>query len=199
MNYRPYLLVTALGLAACQSPNPYTASSRPLPPAPPQAAQTLDLSAYPAAPRDFGRYRTWSWRDAPAGSTWASGELLREAVLNGLDQRGLRPAQAGKPSDLQASAALSVETRQYQTQDSFGTYYGSGPYWGDRYGMYGSVPLIRTYERQVVVVHIDLFDARDGQPVWSGSAEASAEGDQSARAGALRQAVNDALTQYPPR
>lgn len=193
------VLLAGLALSACQSQNPYTASSVPLPPAPPQAANAVDLSAYPAAPRDYGRYRTWSWLGAPPASAWASPELVQEALINGLDQRGLRPAQPGQKGDLQASAALSVETRQYQTQDNFGTYYGHGPYWGDSYGVYGSVPLIRTYERQVMVVRIDLYDAHDGQPVWSGSAEADAEGTRSEQAAAVRQAVNDALTQYPPR
>ena len=59
----PILLTLALLLGACQSPNPYKAESRPLPPAPPGAASTFDHSAYPAAPRDFGRYRSWTWLD----------------------------------------------------------------------------------------------------------------------------------------
>ena len=56
------LLLISLGLAACQGSNPYVAQSRPLPPAPPQAATTFDRSAYPAPPRDYGRYRNWSWQ-----------------------------------------------------------------------------------------------------------------------------------------
>ena len=44
------LLLMCLGLAACQSSNPYVAQSRPLPPAPAQAATTFDRSAYPAPP-----------------------------------------------------------------------------------------------------------------------------------------------------
>ena len=48
MYRRVALLVLSLGLGACQSPNPYTASSLPMPAAPPQAANAIDLSAYPA-------------------------------------------------------------------------------------------------------------------------------------------------------
>jgi len=197
--HRPLLIGLLLGLAACQSPNPYSASSNPLPPAPPQAANHLDLSAYPAAPRDYARYRNWAWRDGrlPTGTAWASAELLQEALSNGLDQRGLRPAQASAPADLRVAADLHVERRLRQVQEDYGSYYGHGPY-NNRYGMYGQVPLVRTYEEEVLVVRIDLFDGSDGQPLWSGNAEALNQGSQAERADALREAVRKALADYPP-
>ncbi len=184
-------------LVACQNPSPYVAEGKPLPPAPAAAANHFDRSAYPAAPRDYARYRDWAWRSQPAGSAWADGALLAETVAGGLDQRGLRPVRSGKRADLLVSSELSVERRQYQVRDDYGGYYGSGP-WGDHYGMYGSVPLVRTYEEEVVVVRIDLFDGSSAQPVWSGSAEARNTGSQSERAEALRRAVEDALGAYPP-
>ncbi|MCF5779238.1 DUF4136 domain-containing protein, partial [Pseudomonas poae] len=49
-----------------------------------------------------------------------------------------------------------------------------------------------------VVVRVDLFDARSGQPVWSASAETGSSGSLGERADALRQAVQKALTAYPP-
>lgn len=194
----PLLFSTFLLLVACQGSNPYVADSRPLPPAPLNAANHFDRSAYPAAPRDYGHYRNWSWRDGqlPAGSAWADSALLAEAVGNGLDQRGLRPAQTAA-ADLLVSADLRLERRQVQVRDDYGSYYGHGPY-GDRYGLYGSVPLVRSYEVEVAVVQIDLFDGRSGQPVWSGSGEAQQAGRQSERADALRQAIADALGHYPP-
>ncbi|WP_220815902.1 DUF4136 domain-containing protein [Pseudomonas paralcaligenes] len=184
-------------LAACQSHNPYVTDGKPLPPAPPGAAEHFDRSAYPAAPRDYGRYRDWSWRQQPAGSAWADGALVAEAVGGGLDQRGLRPVRPGKAADLLVSASLRLEKRQYQVRDDYGSYYGNSPY-GDRYGMYGHVPLTRTYEVEVAVVNIELYDGASGQPVWNGSAEARGEGSRSERADALRRAVADALGAYPP-
>ncbi|MCY1287189.1 hypothetical protein D9M70_361760 [compost metagenome] len=128
-----------------------------------------------------------------------SAEQLQQILGSGLEQRGLRQAQPGRPGDLQARADVHVEQRLYQMQDNVGGWYGSGPYWGDRYGLYGSVPIVRSYERQVLVLRIDLFDAGSGQPVWSGSAEADADGSSSDRSAALRQATRDALEQFPPR
>lgn len=200
-------LTLGIGLAACQSPpNPYVASSNPLPPAPPQAAQTFDASAYPAAPRDYGRYRNWAWvnNQLPVGSNLADPAQIAEAVSNGLDQRGLRPARAGIP-DLRVAADLHVERRLQQVTDDYG--YGGygggyGPGYGSRgpygYGAYGPPPVTRTYEVQVLVVRIQLYDGSSGQPLWSASAETGTQGSESQRADALRKAVEKALTAYPP-
>lgn len=198
MKSRLAVLVLTLGLTACQSENPYVASSSPLPPAPPQAASTLDMSAYPAAPRDYGRYRNWSWLNGqlPAGSTWADSAQIAEAVGNGLDQRGLRPAQNRQTADLRVSADLHPEIRLRQVRDDYyDPYYGG---YRNGYGGYATVPVVRTYQEQVIVVRISLFDGRSGQPVWSSSAETAAGGDQAQRAKALREAVQRALATYPP-
>lgn len=208
MKRRLALLSLCLGLAACQSPNPYRAVSAAIPPAPPHAANAIDMSAYPAAPRDYGRYRNWTWLNGqlPPGTLWADSAQLAEAVSNGLDQRGLRPSQNPQAADLRVAADAHAETRIRQVRDDYyDPYYGGsgvGYYGGNGYrngyGGYASVPVVRTYQEQVVVVRISLFDARSGQPVWSASAETASGGDQSTRAKALRQAVQQALTAYPP-
>ena len=150
MKSRAGLLLICLGLAACQGSNPYVASSRPLPPAPPQAASTFDRSAYPAAPRDYGRYRSWAWLNGqmPPGTAWADSAQVADAVSSALDQRGLRPLRDNRPADLFVSADLRLETRLRQVQDDYGYYGGYGGYnrygYGPGYGMYGSVPMVRT-------------------------------------------------------
>lgn len=205
------LSLSALLLSACQSSNPYVASSRPLPPAPPQAATTFDASAYPAPARDYGRYRSWSWRNGqlPAVSANTDPAQLAEAVASALDQQGLRPAH-NAPADLLVSADMRIErrVRQVRDYDSYDPYYGPGgsPYGGVGYGgyrngfgAYGNVPVVRTYEVAVTVVRIDLFDARSGQPVWSASAEGSSAKDSPReRESALRDTVHKALSGYPP-
>ncbi|CAK13596.1 DUF4136 domain-containing protein [Pseudomonas entomophila] len=210
MLYRSLCLaLLPLALAACQGSNPYVASSNPLPPAPPQAANTFDASAYPAAPRDYGRYRSWSWRNnqLPSGMASADPAQLADAVSSALDQHGLRPARNG-PADLLVSADLRLERRlrQVRDYDYYDPYYGPYPYgsigyggYRNGYGAYGSVPIVRTYEVEVLVVRIDLFDARNGQPVWSASAESGSGKDSPRdRENALRESVDKALSGYPP-
>ena len=201
MNSRSGLLVVCLGLAACQGSNPYVATSNPLPPAPPQAANTFDRSAYPAAPRDYGRYRSWAWLNGhlPPGTAWADSAQVAEAVSNALDQRGLRPLHDNRPADLFVSADLRMETRLRQVQDDYyGGGYGGYNGYGPGYGGYATVPIIRTYQEQVVVVQVDMFDAKSGQPVWSSSAETGNRGSESERADAIREAVEKAMSAYPP-
>lgn len=206
MPYRVVLALTCLALAACQGSNPYVADSRPLPPAPAQAATTFDQSAYPAPARDYGRYRSWAWRDGqlPAGNASTDSAQLAEVVSNALDQRGLRPARGGR-GDLLVSAGMHTERRlrQYRDDDypSYGGYGGMGyrhGYYGNSYGVYGSVPVVRTYEIEVLVVRVDLFDAGSGQPVWSASAESGSQGSLADRDEALRKAVEKAMSGYPP-
>jgi hypothetical protein len=203
MKSRSGLLVICLGLAACQGSNPYVATSNPLPPAQPQAGNTFDRSAYPAPTRDYGRYRSWAWLNGhlPQGTAWADSAQIAEAVSNALDQRGLRPLHDNRPADLFVSADLRLETRLRQVQDDYGYYgagYGGYNRYGSGYGMYNTVPIVRTYQEQVVVVRVDMFDAGTGQPVWSSSAETSNKGSQGEQANAIREAVEKAMSAYPP-
>lgn len=194
---RTILLATCLLLAACQGSNPYQAESLPMPPAPADAHTRLDLSAYPAAPRDFSRYRSWNWQQLPAGGAWATPEQVAEAIAGEIDQRGLRPATTGS-ADLLVRARMSLEQRLRQVYDDYGGYYGGGPY-HRHHGVYGHAPMVRSYQEEVVVISIELLDARDGQSLWVGMAESLAGRDGAARMDALRSAVRKALENYPPR
>jgi len=97
---------------------------------------------------------------------------------------------------------LERRLRQVRDYDTYDPYpYGSVGYGGYRhgYGGYASVPVVRTYEVQVMVVRIDLYDARTGQPVWSASAESGSDKDSPReRENAVRDAVHKALSGYPP-
>lgn len=200
MSLRILLISTSLTLTACSSPNPYSPQSTPLPPAPAAAAQTFDRSAYPAAPRDYGRYRSWAWQNGqlPAGAGWADPAQIAELLANSLDQHGLRPAQGGAKADLLVSSQVRTERRQVEIYDDRGAYYGRSPY-GNTYGVAGSVPLRRTYEEHYLIVQVRLIEAASGVEVWSNSAENRTTDDgQAARNKVLRQTIQDALSNYPP-
>ncbi|MNJ71743.1 hypothetical protein D3C77_683210 [compost metagenome] len=104
------------------------------------------------------------------------------------------------------SADLRVERRLqriYHDYDRYAGYPGLYPYgyYHPHYSGYGlgaSVPLVRTYPIEVLVLNIELLDARDGQPVWQGSAVAATDSDRRQRADRLHDAVREALAGYPP-
>ena len=111
---------------------------------------------------------------------------------------GLRPLHDNRAPDLLVSADVRLEKRLRQVQDDYGYGYGGYNRYGNGYGMYNSVPVVRTYEVTVAVARISLFDARTRQPVWSTSAETTSQGSLSERADALREAMQKAMTAYPP-
>lgn len=203
----PLLCPLLLGLAACQGSNPYTSESEPIPPAPP--IEQIQSPIYPAAPRDFSSYQSWSWRNPPAGTASLGGEELQEMISGALDQRGLRPAPQGDKGDVQISASAQMETRVRQVYDDYsprvgvgvgaGRYGGYGPGYNSGYGIGTSAPMVRNYEEEVVTVRIEMIDSASGQSVWSNRAQARSGGKQSERKDAAREAVNRALADYPPR
>ncbi|MDV7213351.1 DUF4136 domain-containing protein, partial [Azotobacter beijerinckii] len=131
---------------------------------------------------------------------------LQETLSAELDRRGLRPVRPGATADLRVAAQLALEWRIRAYEDYYGSlggYYGYGHgHYHDHdhygYGAWGAVPIVRSYEEQVLVVRVELNDGADGQPVWSGSGEARTDDDPGQRADALRQAVRRALKGFPP-
>ena len=200
----PLLCPLCLALAACQSSNPYTEESEPIPPAPP--VEQIQSPIYPAAPRDFSSYQSWSWRNPPAATATLASEELQEMVSAALDQRGLRPAPARAKGDVQISASARMETRVRQVYDDYGPrvgvgagrYGGYGPGYGSGIGIGTSAPMVRNYQEEVVTVRIEMIDSASGQTVWSNRAESRSGDTQAERKDAAREAVNRALSDYPP-
>lgn len=188
-------LLLCLSLAACQSTNPYQGESAPLPPAPP--IEQIQSPLYPAAPRDFSAYRSWSWYAPPAATASLSSEELQEMIAGALDQRGLRPAPEHTGSDVRISASAALERRLRQAYDEYDPYFSSGRH-GASYGTWYRAPMVRTWEEEVVSVRIQLHDASSGLVIWSNQAEARSAGSRSERKEAVREAVKRALADYPP-
>ncbi|UTW09381.1 DUF4136 domain-containing protein [Pseudomonas benzenivorans] len=157
--------------------------------------------------RDFASYRSWSWQepavqykpDDPRLNSGLTEQRLRTAIAAQLEQRGLRAAKPGATADLRVQAWLIVDDRQQQVSTSYGG--GWAGHWG---GVWGGPAYVetRTLDYQVGTLQIDLFDGRDGQLVWRGSAAQSLRGDAAGpaeRDATIRQTVAKVLGQYPPR
>jgi hypothetical protein len=201
MNRLILLLSASLTLAACQgqSANPYSAQSVALPPAPATAAQTFDRSAYPAAPRDYGQYRSWAWQNAqlPASAGWADSAQITQTLVDSLDQRGLRPAQNGAKADLLVSASVHMERQQMHTYDDTDLYYGNSSA-GNLYGASRSLPIRRNYEQNVLIVQVQFTEASSGLQIWSDRAESVSSDDKNQHDALLRTTMQQALSSYPP-
>ncbi|MDR0277128.1 MAG: DUF4136 domain-containing protein [Paucimonas sp.] len=182
---RVILLSLLAMLAACQSNN---------------VTQDFDAS------RDFAGYRSWTWQepalqyrpDDPRIKSDLTEQRIRQAVSEQLDQRGLRPAQAGSRGDLKVQAYLIVENRHQQITTQYGG--GWGGYWGGYWGG-PAMAETRTVEYKVATIQLDLFDGRDGKLVWRGSAEQVMNHyppTPEERNAAIQKTVAQVLSNYPP-
>jgi len=186
MRARHLLLPLLLLLGACQSPPP-----RP----------DFDPG------RDFAAYRSWSWQepglqfqpDDPRLRSDLTEQRIRGAIAQQLEQRDLRPTASANGADLRVQAWWIVDNRQEQVSTQIGGAWGD-PWRGGFWGGPGYVET-RTLDYQVATLQIDLFDARDGQLVWRGSAEQLLNRRQSSpqqREAAIQALVARILSQYPP-
>jgi len=156
--------------------------------------------------RDFAAYRSWSWKepalqyrpDDPRIKSDLTEQRIRQAIVDQLDQRGLRQAPAGGRGDVQVQAYLIVEDRQQQVTTNYGGGWGSpwNGYWGGP--MYNET---RNISYKVATVQIDLLDGKDGKLVWRGSDERMLSNSPTPtdRSLALRETVGRILSNYPPR
>ncbi|MET0125770.1 MAG: DUF4136 domain-containing protein [Pseudomonas caspiana] len=170
------------------------------------ACQTSQINRDFDSSRDFGAYRSWSWKepgvqyqpDDPRIKSDLTDQRIRQSIGEQLDQRGLRMAPSGANGDLKVQAWLIMENRQQLVSTNYGG--GWGP-WGG-YG-YWNAPMTetRSVDYKVTTLQIDLFDGKDGKLVWRGSTERILNQDNApnARETAIRQTVAKILEQYPPR
>jgi len=180
------LLPLLLILSACQTP---------------QLERDFDPS------RDFAAYRSWSWQepgvqykpDDPRINSDLTGQRIRSAVSEQLEQRGLREAAANSAGDLKVQVWMIVDNRQQQVSTQMGGSWGNP--WGG--GFWGGPSYVetRTLDYQVSTLQIDLLDGKDGKLVWRGSAEQVLRNRQpspSEREASIRSTVAEVLSLYPP-
>ncbi|CAM5263278.1 hypothetical protein SSTU70S_03197 [Stutzerimonas stutzeri] len=92
---------------------------------------------------------------------------------------------------------MRSETRLRQVYDDYGSYYGRGRY-GSDYGMWARTAGADLRGNRTRL-NLELFDPRRAAVVWSNQAQARQGGDRSQLRDALRDAVDRALADYPPR
>jgi hypothetical protein len=160
------------------------------------------------ASRDFGAYRSWSWKepglqyrpDDPRIKSDLTEQRVRQSVSDQLDQRGLRMAAPGSKPDVTVQAFLIVEDRQQLISTSYGGGPWGGPWRGGYWGGAGMTET-RNVDYKVSTLQIDMLDGKDGKLVWRGSTEQVLNTGQTTpveRDTAIRQTVAKVLEQYPP-
>lgn len=146
---------------------------------------------------DFGKLRTYAWRDSSAAEQPPEVSALTLQALRGAIERelGLRGLQRGDPPDVLVSVRAGSRDRLRTT------FWGRDPFfYGDRYGRYPPWPItdrrtVDTYQENLVA--IDMFDAKTAKPVWSGIGATTAALSADDRE-AIDTVVTRILSDFPP-
>lgn len=120
---------------------------------------------------DFSRYRTYAWREKPAGGTALAMQRIVSRIDAQLQSKGWRLVPG---DDADIAVAAHVATHQEHRLDSF----YDGPMWTGWgwYGPWAWAPSM-AYQRTRVTSYtvgtlvVDMFDTRTKRAVWSGIAE----------------------------
>lgn len=163
--------------------------------------QTASLSELDYNTRlDFSSWQHWQWASpgieltGPNPASELDADRLHDIISNELLQWGY--LQTGKPDFL-------VRARLGREQHTERVYYRHGShYWNDPWSRYRGPGWIESREvhYQVLILHLELLDARTGKLAWRASEQWPASHSQkpAQREAELRKAASKLLRQFPP-
>jgi hypothetical protein len=139
---------------------------------------------------DFAQYKTFMWIKEPQ----TTNPLMRQRVIDdvnaALTGKGLKLVTSGADLCIAAHAA----TRERHTLNTFYDGFGGGWRWGGRFG--SATTTVDTYTVGTLVV--DIFDAKNKEAIWRGSASDSVSGNPEKNATNLNKAVEKMFKNFPP-
>jgi Domain of unknown function (DUF4136) len=173
-------------------------------------AQTVKVNWRTGAP--FSTYKTYAWQDPKSPGLPFYGQWVKADVLAELATKGFTPAAAGQTPDVVVTYHIQGEQMLDATSntdyDGFGV--GPGP-WAGGWGWYGgwggwgawpgeATTFTSENPRQMVILTIDMADAKEKKLVWRGqatveSASSSEKGDEKQ----TKQCVQKLFKSYPPK
>ena len=205
-----YLLLSIIPfmLISCQASNPYQADGKPLPPAPPEAAQHFDRSSYPAqlGTQDYN-YWCWQHLDANQSNPVYPPDSAQGIVAEQLEQYGLRAATYLQQCELKILFSSQHGQRtNYNYYDrpypsvSLGYGYGRFNTYHAHYRHSGigiNFPITpRAYTENYQQLTLSFIDAKTGQQIWQGRSTVSHQNNSTNSIPNLREAIRVMLDNY---
>jgi hypothetical protein len=191
MKRLPYLLFLALLVVAPNLP-----------------AQSVKTTWQNNAP--FSSYKTFAWKDPKTPGLPFYGQWVKPDVIKALSSKGLTQAASGQTPDVIATFHIQGQELVDAETTSDGFDYGAGP-WGGGWGYWGgwggweAGPIDTTSftsesPRQIVILTVDLFDAKAKKLIWRG--QATVENVSTSEKGDMNQTakcVEKMFKSYPPK
>jgi hypothetical protein len=137
---------------------------------------------------NFGQYKTYSWQQVSTRDPLMV-DRIKSAVNGALAAKGWREVPSGGDA-----ALVAIETtRKQQTLDTFYNGFGGGWRWG---GFGTATTTVDTYNVGTLVV--DVFDARNKNMIWRGSASDTLSSKSDKNIKELDKGVNKMFNHFPP-
>lgn len=172
--------------------------------APLATAQSVRVNWQQAAP--FSSYHTFAWRDPSNPTVPFYGQWVKPDVIGELTAKGLQQASAGQTPDVVATYFIHGEQVMDAQTTTDGFDVGIGP-WGGGWGWWGgwdTYPIDSTsytseQPRQILILSVNLLDAKTKKLVWSGQAtvekvSSSEKGDEKQ----TKKCIDKMFKNYPP-
>jgi hypothetical protein len=156
---------------------------------------TLHASSDYDRTASFKHYKTYAWMQREHAGI-ASALVVRrahEAIDWELQRKGFQPALDPATADFIVDFTIGIRDRI--DVQSYPVAYRGPWLWGNWY--YGKQLDVRQYREGTLA--IDIFDAHEHQPVWSGRAQKQlSKSDLGATNTAIHEAATAVLEQFPP-
>ncbi len=173
-------------------------------------AQTVKVNWQTGAP--FSSYKTFAWQDPKTAGLPFYGQWVKPDVIAALTAKGLTLAAAGQAPDLLVTYHIQGQEVLDATSNTVGDGFDMAPGpWGGGWGWYGgwggwgafpeeATTFTSEHPRQMVILTVDLADAKQKKLVWRGqatveNASSNEQGDQKQTS----QCVQKLFKAYPPR
>jgi Domain of unknown function (DUF4136) len=177
----------------------------------PLCAQTVKVNWQTGAP--FSTYKTFAWRAPQKPGLPFYGAWVKADVIAELNSKGLTQAGPGQTPDVIATYHITgqqvLDATSNTDYDGFDA--GPGP-WGGGWGWYGgwggwggletgeATTFTSTSPREMVILTIDLADAKQKKLIWRG--QATVENASNSEKGDEKQTkscVQKLFKSYPPK
>lgn len=153
---------------------------------------------------DFTRYRTYAWNPGTPLKNPLMDRRIVTAIDDQLANKAFRKTETNPDILISYHAALSEEVHYYTTSHGV----GHGPSWGRGYGRYGrwggwgaSSWMSKTTPTTLTIgtLNVDLYDAKDKQMIWRGSASETISDDPEKNSEAIREVIATMFEKFPPK
>ena len=142
---------------------------------------------------DFSKFHTYAWQKSPDPAKGLWDQRVIDGVNKQLQAKGLRLVDSNPDLWVVYTSHIKHE------QQTVGTGYNMGPYWGWGYWGGPTTTTYNTYTYREGTLVVELADANDHQLMWRGTATDTLSDNSDKNIKMLNNAMNKLFKNFPPK